>query len=238
MRSVQVIAHRGGPAYAPENTLAAFKNAIAMGVDGLELDVHLSRDGEVVVIHDETVNRTTTGAGRVADLSLADLRVLDAGQGERVPTFNEVLTLAKTAGVELLVELKSPHLYPGLESRVAQAIVAADYVNKTIVQSFDPHSVATVHALNPALSLCQLYEWRLFSPPPGVGYIAPLAEKLLLNPWLVRRAHAEGRQVFVWFGRFKHSLALRLLLTLGVDGLIVDDPLALVRILSRPVPSV
>src|SRR5512137_114803 len=110
----QIIAHRGGPAYAPENTLAAFRHAITLGVDWLELDVHLSRDGEVVVIHDETVNRTTNGVGRVADLSLAELRALDAGAGggERVPAFTEVLTLAKEAGVGLLVELKSPHLYP------------------------------------------------------------------------------------------------------------------------------
>ncbi|MDH5508339.1 MAG: glycerophosphodiester phosphodiesterase family protein, partial [Anaerolineae bacterium] len=85
----QLIAHRGGKTYQPENTLAAFKQAIADGVDQLEFDVQMTKDGVLVVIHDEEVDRTTNGSGLVADLTLAEIQALDAGGGERVPTFAE-----------------------------------------------------------------------------------------------------------------------------------------------------
>src|SRR5688572_15081750 len=107
-----IIAHRGGPDRAPENTLAAFRTAIALGADGVELDCQRSKDGALVVIHDETVDRTTNGKGQVGALTLAQLRGLDAGQGEPVPAFEEVLNMSKAAGVQLVAEIKSPHLYP------------------------------------------------------------------------------------------------------------------------------
>ena len=107
----QLIAHRGGAAYAPENTLAAFRRGIVDGADWLEMDVQMTKDGALVVIHDETVDRTTNGRGQVGDLTLAQIRALDAGQGERVPTFDEVLALVKKSGVGLMPEAKSAHLY-------------------------------------------------------------------------------------------------------------------------------
>ena len=236
MTTPQLIAHRGGPVYAPENTLAAFRHAIGLGADWLECDVHLSRDGVPVVIHDESVDRTTDGTGRIADLPLAEVQALDAGNGERVPTFAQLLALAQAAEIGLLVEVKSPHLYPDLEAKIVQAIVEADYVNKTILQSFDPRALEVTHALNPAIRLCQLYEQpplRLAALPPYVSLIGPMAEAVIFYPWLMRQAHATGRQVFVWFGRFEHPLLLRWLIALGVDGLIVNDPLALAKILKR-----
>lgn len=90
---VKVYGHRGAPAAFPENTLAGFRHALELGVEGIELDVHLSRDGVPVVIHDETVDRTTNGAGAVADFTVEELRALDAGNGEYVPTLAEVLDL-------------------------------------------------------------------------------------------------------------------------------------------------
>jgi len=109
-----VIGHRGGRAYAPENTLAAFRNAIQMGSVWLEFDVQMTRDGVLVVMHDDTVDRTTNGHGAVADLTLDQIRSLDAGQGEKVPTFQEVLDLAKASGADIFPETKSAHLYPGI----------------------------------------------------------------------------------------------------------------------------
>ncbi|MBN1218067.1 MAG: glycerophosphodiester phosphodiesterase [Anaerolineae bacterium] len=233
----QLIAHRGGSDLAPENTLAAFRQAIDLGVDWLEMDVQMTRDEALVVIHDETVDRTTNGTGRVADLTLAELRLLDAGNGEQVPTFEEVLVAAQDAGVGILPEIKSPHLYPGIETKVVQAVVEANYGEQTIIQSFDHASLETVHSLNPDIQLCALYgqgQLRIGGPQPGqASRICPMAEMVVLNSWLIRQAHAGGRQVFVWFGIIEHPLVMRFLLALGADGLIVDDPLALANILDR-----
>jgi glycerophosphoryl diester phosphodiesterase len=233
----QLIAHRGGPAYAPENTLAAFRYAIALGVDWLEMDVQMTQDGVLVVIHDETVDRTTDGTGAVANLTLAQTHALDAGNGEQVPTFEEVIALAKEAGVKILPEIKSPHLYPGIEAKVVQAVVDADYVEKTIIQSFDPQAMDTVHTLNPDIQLCQLYgqgDFDVSGPQPGSAKrVCLMAEMVILYPWLVKQAHDEGHPAFVWFGLIEHPLMMRFLLALGADGLIVDDPVALSKILGR-----
>jgi glycerophosphoryl diester phosphodiesterase len=233
----EVIAHRGGPVYAPENTMAAFRNAIEIGVDRLEMDVQMTQDGALVVIHDETVDRTTNGTGQVADLTLAEIRALDAGNGEQIPTFEEVIVLAKESGVSLIPEIKSPHLYPGIEEKVARAIVEADLVERTIVQSFDPQSVERLHQINPEFHLCQLYDLgdlNVSGPQPGnAGRVCLMAEMVVLNPWMIKQTHDAGREAFVWFGAIEHSLVMRFLLALGADGLIVDDPLALAQILGR-----
>src|SRR5690242_11883524 len=94
---MQIIGHRGASGYEPENTLASFKEALALGVDMIELDVYVIKTGELVVMHDSTVNRTTNGTGRVEALSLKELRQLDAGAGEKVPLLSEVLDLVNKA---------------------------------------------------------------------------------------------------------------------------------------------
>jgi glycerophosphoryl diester phosphodiesterase len=101
-----IIAHRGQDGSAPENTLAAFRGSIARGITVLEADVRVTRDGELVLIHDATVNRTTNGRGRVASLALADIRKLDAGSGERVPTLREALQLVRGTRTSLLLDMK------------------------------------------------------------------------------------------------------------------------------------
>jgi glycerophosphoryl diester phosphodiesterase len=233
----QLIAHRGGPAYAPENTLAAFRNAIKVGVDWLEMDVQTTQDGALVVVHDETVDRTTDGTGEVRDLTLEQIRAFDAGNGERVPTFDEVIFLAKEAGVGILPEAKAVHLYPGIEAKMVQAIVEADYVQKTVVQCFEPQALDTIKELNPDIQGCPLYglwELDLSGPQPGEAKIlCPMAEMVILNPWMIKQAHAEGRKVFVWFGVIEHPVVMRFILALGADGLMVDDPVALAGALGR-----
>jgi glycerophosphoryl diester phosphodiesterase len=168
-------AHRGGAALWPENSLAAFAGALALGIDLLELDVHLSADGEVVVIHDPTLERTTEGTGTVRAQPAAALRRLrlrgrDGALGEdRVPLLDDVLGLAARAGVELLVELKGPAfsvryardaagqlqtvpgpLYEGLEARVLARLAAADMTARAAVMAFNPAVLATVRTLAPA----------------------------------------------------------------------------------------
>src|SRR5437762_2604182 len=121
LSSPMLIAHRGGSLEAPENTLSAFRHAIAIGAKYVELDVQLSRDGVLVVIHDETLDRTTNGAGPVGAYSYEELRRLDAGShfgrqygGETNPTLREVLELCASEDMGVVVELKSPALYVGL----------------------------------------------------------------------------------------------------------------------------
>src|SRR4030042_2477172 len=108
---VNIIGHRGAAAEEPENTLRGFKRALDVGAAGVELDVHLTRDGWLAVIHDETLERTTNGRGRVRDFTLAELQKLDAGQGEHIPALEEVVELVQGRGL-LLVELKKPDAAP------------------------------------------------------------------------------------------------------------------------------
>ena len=233
----QFIAHRGGRVYEPENTLASFQHAIDTGTDWLEMDVQQTKDGALVVIHDETVDRTTDGTGRVEEMTLEQIRALDAGKGERVPTFEEAILLAKENEVGILPEAKSPHLYPGIEKRMVDALVANDYVQMTVIQSFDFDTLENIQKINPDVGVCPLYGlWKLnlSNPRPGeASMLCPMAEMIVLNPWMIRQAHAAGREVFVWFGVIEHPLAMRFMLALGADGLMVDDPVALAEVLGR-----
>ena len=141
MPVVSIFAHRGASDAAPENTLPAFARAVEQGADGIELDVHLSRDGELVVIHDETLDRTTDGAGWVKDRTLAELRALRADNGlpgfaeARIPTLREVLDLLRPTDLLLNIELKTSLVwYEGIEAKTL-ALVAESIPPSTITAS-------------------------------------------------------------------------------------------------------
>jgi glycerophosphoryl diester phosphodiesterase len=224
-----VIGHRGGRTYAPENTLAAFRNAIQMGSVWLEFDVQMTRDGVLVVMHDDTVDRTTNGHGAVADLTLDQIRALDAGHGEKVPTFQEVLDLAKASGADIFPETKSAHLYPGIEEKMLAALEQADYLDHTVIQSFEPDSLKKLRQLNPQARLCALYGLWQFSdsqPAGSAEYVCPMGEMVVLNPYMIRQAHNEGRRVLVWFGALQYPFFYQWVEFFGADGIIADDPLA------------
>jgi len=134
----KIIAHRGANAVAPENTMAAFQLAMDQCADGIELDVMLSGDGQVVVIHDDTVDRTTNGTGRVREMSLQQLQSLDAGEGEHIPALEEVL--AQFGGKCLInIELKNfSSIFDALPHEVAELIIQYELVDSVIVSSFNP----------------------------------------------------------------------------------------------------
>jgi len=232
----QIIAHRGDSAHFPEDTLAAFQGAIQAGAGWLEMDVQRTKDGRLVVIHDETVDRTTDGSGRVADLTFDQIRSFNIGDGERVPTFEEAIRLAKESGIGLFPEAKNATLYPGIEDEMVQTLRQEGYLKQTILQSFVRDQLASVSGDNPDLIICPLYGlWDLSLSdiqPENAKTVCPMAEMILLNPWMVRRAHQDGRLVYAWFGAIENPLVMRMLLALGVDGLIVDDPGALRQILG------
>jgi len=232
----QIIAHRGGPVYNPENTMKAFQAAIESGVDWIEFDVQRSHDNVLVVIHDETVDRTTNGIGPVGQMTLEQIQALDAGEGEQVPTFKQVIEMAKQKDIGILPEAKSPELYPGLAEEILKVVEIEDYLDRTVLQSFDWDSLVAVRQQNPALAVCPLsglWQFDLSNLQPNdAEIICPMAEMVLLYPWMIQQAQREGREVFVWFGVIESPLMMRLMLAMNADGLIVDDPAALAEILA------
>ncbi len=234
-----VIGHRGASHEAPENTLAAFQAAVAAGADGVELDVHLTADGIPVVIHNARVDDTTDGVGLVNDLSLAEIRRLDAGSylgapgafsGERIPTLEEVLV---THGQQLLIniELKGqirPQAAAQLETVVAELVRRLGLQQRVWISSFKPYSLYQMRHAAPEIR-CGL----LYSPLSlGSAWLAPLTpfEALhphtrLVWPWFVRLAHRLGKWVVVW--TVDDVDRARELARAGVDAIITNDPRAL-----------
>jgi glycerophosphoryl diester phosphodiesterase len=240
-----IIAHRGASAYAPENTLAAFQLAGQQGAQAVELDAKLSADGHVVAIHDRTVDRTTDGQGRVADLPLAALRELDAGaffsarfQGERIPTLEEVFE-AVGEQVYINVELTN-YATPGddLVEKAARLVERHGLGQRVLFSSFLPLNLGRARRLLPEvpcglLTLPGLPGWlgRRF------GYLnrayAALHPNLAdTDEGLVRDVHRRGRRVYVWTVNDPQEM-LRLQ-ALGVDGIITDDPPLACQTLGRP----
>ncbi len=136
---IYVVGHRGAAGVLPENTIRGFRHAIGLGVDWVECDIHLTRDGHLVVMHDEKVDRTTDGTGRIRDLDLAAVRALDAGENEQVPTLGEVLDTVR-GKVRLLCELKGE----GVEAAAADAVAERTMEDEAVFTSFHLDRIATV----------------------------------------------------------------------------------------------
>ena len=144
-QSFQIVAHRGLPEDYPENTLIAYKHALMLHIDMLEIDVHYTKDKQLVVIHDDTIDRTSNGKGKVLDYTLDELREFDFGayrgdkfKGERIPTLDEVLDLVDHFSKRLLLEIKKPSQYPGIEEMIVEKLKERGIPkHKVILQSFD-----------------------------------------------------------------------------------------------------
>lgn len=218
--------------YAPENTFASFERAIQLGVDAIELDVHLTADGEAVVIHDADLGRTTDGEGLVGQTTLAELKRLDAGirfapefAGQRIPTLAEVLTWARGRCV-LDVEIKGgPWPYDGIEARVVELIRRYEMVDQTIVISFDHPTVARVKALAPEIATGTLWNCRPIDPVAvaqcaGADAIMPIWP--FCDAETVAMAHAAGLSVNPWTAN--EPDVIRHLVGLGVDSICSNYP--------------
>ncbi len=214
------IGHRGASRAFPENTLAAFRAACDAGADMCELDVQLSRDGAVVVIHDDTVDRTTNGRGAVAELTLAELKSLDAGRGERIPTLEEVF--ATTAGrCGLNVELK----IPGLEPQVAEIMRKYDAIETSMVSSFDWGALEAMRTIAPEIRAGVLAEKkpeRMLEAAARLHAYAVNPRFDLATPDFCIAAHARGFKVLVW--TVDRPEQMRALIDAGVDGIMTNYP--------------
>jgi len=222
------IAHRGASGTFPENTLSAFRAAIDAGADMCELDVQLSRDGGVVVIHDETVERTTDGKGEVAELTLEELKRLDAGAnfkggaltGERISTLDEVF--AVTSGrCGLNIELKAG----GLERQVAQIMQARNAFSDSIVSSFDWEYLKKIQQLHFNIRVGLLAEEK----PVDLMMNAVAMRAHAINPrWdmvtadLCKAAHERDLRVYTW--TVDADARMRALVECGVDGIMTNYP--------------
>jgi glycerophosphoryl diester phosphodiesterase len=152
MPRVLRIGHRGAAGHAPENTLAAIRKGVALGADFVELDVRRTADGVLVILHDATVNRTTDGKGRIDRLSLREVRTFNAGNGEHVPTLEEVLKIAR-GNVGLMLELKAE----GVAAQTVESVRAAGFTAPVIYASFLHKELTQVRAADPEASLMMLF---------------------------------------------------------------------------------
>ncbi len=240
------IAHRGasGSGLAPENTLAAFEQAIQLGVDAVELDVRATRDGVVVVMHDPTIDRTTDREGPVDEWTFAQLRQADAGQwfgpgfsGERVPTLQEVFDLIRHRALAV-VEIKSDWL----AERVLSVAHEVDVVDQIVVQSFSPETVRRINAVDPTVPTALLVG-NLPTSPSRMRARRVAREVLavganILNVWQAALTppffeEMRKRGVSVWTWTVDEEAILRDVIQMGVQGVATNHPERLNRVLEE-----
>jgi glycerophosphoryl diester phosphodiesterase len=255
------LAHRGASDMAPENTIEAFRLAVEEGAGGLELDVHMTRDGHIVVIHDATVDRTTSGSGAVSEMTLDELRRLDAGhnfspdggptrpyrgRGVRVPTLGEVLE--EFPGVAVNIDIKAGTL--GIEETVFGVLRGANALGRALVVSTHHATVRRFRKVSGGYSSTGASRWEI-----GVFYISsrlrlerivrpaydalqvPLRHRGIpvVTTRFVRAAHARGVRVDAW--TINQAEEMRRLLDLGVDVIMTDRPGTLAEVLNESAPD-
>jgi glycerophosphoryl diester phosphodiesterase len=238
-----IFAHRGASAYAPENTLAAFELAIQQKADAIELDAKLTADGQVVVIHDQTVDRTTNGSGRVGEMTLAQLRHLEAGShfapvfhNERIPTLEEVF---EAVGEKTFINVELTNyasMADSLPEKVADLVRRHHLAQRVMFSSFNPLALLRVRRILPAPPI------GLLAQPgkPGAwarSWIGRIIGYNSLNPelsdvdWrLVESAHQHGKRVLVY--KVNQAEDIRQIFQLQADGIFTDDPILARQILS------
>jgi glycerophosphoryl diester phosphodiesterase len=240
-----VIAHRGASGHAPENTLAAFRKAVAQGATFIETDLQLTRDAHFVAIHDATVNRTSNGTGAVHDLTLAQIRQLDAGAwfgsefvGERIPTLEEILQFSKKNDVVFYLELKPQGSWGG-EHALIGALRDTGEIARAAVISFDASVVLKLRKIEPTLMTGLLYDGQLENPiekAVEVGARQLVARGDLVTPALLEQARKKDLQIVCW--TVNHPAHMRMLIAAGVAGIMSDYPdqlVAAVKKESQPV---
>lgn len=231
-RLPKVIAHRGGKKWAPENTMAAFRKSLELGADGIELDIHRCSTGELVVIHDDDVKRTTNGVGLVKDISLAELKRLSAGlwfgesfRDERIPLLSEVLDLVG-GKLMLNIEIKNtPIDYPGIEDDLLRLLEGFAHKDSIVVSSFDHGVIARIKAKTRKYRLALLADALFF----GLADYAARVGTTLWHPCFgslradaVDEAHAAGLEVNAWTVNDARDWSA--CVALGLDGIVTDDP--------------
>jgi len=242
-----IFAHRGSSAHAPENTLSAFELASSQGADAIELDAKLCADGEIIIFHDQTLERTTDGSGKVLDFSLAAIKELDAGswydarfQGETVPTLGEVF---ESVGQKIVINVEltnyaSPR--DDLADKVVECIQRYGLQNSVLLSSFNPLALRRAHKLKPEIPLGLLAlpgiqgAWARSWLGRFVPYRALHPEMGDTTAKLLQRQHKKGYRVHVWTVNAPERM--RQLFEWEVDGIFTDDPLLARQVREQAAP--
>ncbi|MFX1489192.1 MAG: glycerophosphodiester phosphodiesterase [Promethearchaeota archaeon] len=233
-----IFAHRGASNIAPENTLKAFKKAIELNADYIEFDIHQSKDSEIIVMHDSNTFRTTGHFGFIKNMTLEELKQLDCGDGERIPTIKELIQITKDK-INLNCEIKSR----GIAENLVEILRRADLIDNTIISSFKHEELLKVQKLEPRLKLASLH-------PSRVGWIRSWLSRRkllktaiknkfyainpfhkLLNEKLIIKAHKYNIKIFPW--TVNSDSAIKRVTKLGVDGIITNKIFRVKEILNQ-----
>jgi glycerophosphoryl diester phosphodiesterase len=235
-RKVIVTAHRGASGLAPENTIAAFQKAMEYKADFSELDVTMTKDGELILLHDDTLQQTTNDSGNVWDFTLSELKKLDAGSwfgadfvGEHLPTLAEVIDLVN-GKMKLNIEIKISGREPGIADKVVETVRHKNFSNQCIITSFDSSAITRVMKIAPEI-------------PAGLIFSNDPAESIFEGKWSIlsakhkivdadfmNKARAAGKEVHVWTVNKEDDM--KRFIDLGVDGIITNFPNRLVEVLE------
>ena len=230
----KILAHRGASAYRPENTMGAFELAVEQKADGVELDVHLTKDGHIVVAHDERLERVSDGAGLINDFTLDELKTLNFnkpfpnGPVCKIPALEEVYSLAGPAGLTVNVEIKTTELmYPGLTEKLIETERSCSMRGRVIYSSFNHYSLCEIKRIDPEAKTGLLYQLGLVDPWVYARYVSayaihPYYKIIALLPETVAKCHENGVMVNAW--TVNSPEALGLMFKCGVDAVITDVP--------------
>lgn len=229
----KVFAHRGASKYAPENTMEAFRLAYEMGADGMELDVHLTKDGELVVNHDQSIDRTSNGHGLIAEMTYEELlkydfsyKFTDKYSHVKIPLLREVLAFVKETGMLLNIELKfNPNANDGMEEKTVALVKEFDITDQIIISSFGHNSLDKIKKISPELVTAALYDCELYRPwnyvkTFGATGLHPVG--YVVSEELVAESHKSGVFVNVW--TVDNPSDMEKLIRIGTDGIITNVP--------------
>lgn len=237
-----IIAHRGSSGHAPENTLAAFKLAVDQKADMIELDVHLSKDGELIVSHDDFINRTTNGKGQISEMTVSEIKKYDAGlwyheefQGERIPLLDEVFDLVPN-NIKINVEIKNiPSFYENIEKKLLDLLVKRNRMDSVVVSSFDHQVLNRLKHLEPMIKIGLLYYSSLVSHSKYTAiFDVPVYS---LHPYYgaiqksdVTEALKTGLEIYPWTVNVIEEMEK--LIQYGVTGIITNYPDKMTQLLK------
>jgi len=227
----KVIAHRGSGIGPFENTLQGMQMAIAWGADGIECDVQSSQDGELVVFHDPALDRLTNGSGLVAEHTLEELKRLHVGEGEKIPTLTEVLTLLKSQP-QFIINLDVK--VQGIEVKILKEIQSQNILDRTLVSSFITQVLRKIRELNADIETGWIYGYNYENPvkeAKKIGCTALHPRLDLVSKELRQVSQRQGLMLNPW--SINSEVDMRRFIELGVDWIITDNPARLLRILNR-----
>ncbi|MHA0857912.1 glycerophosphodiester phosphodiesterase [Paenibacillus sp. CMAA1364] len=242
MERIINFAHRGASAVCPENTMSSFTKGLELGASGIETDVQMTKDGQLVLIHDESVQRTTDGKGFVKDMNFDELSMYDAGswfghsfKSERIPLLEELLDLLRERDTILNIELKNGiFMYPGMEKKVIDLVRQFGMTERVILSSFNHYSLVHCKSIAPEIRTGILYMEGLYRPwnyAVSVGAETLHANHLTVRPELVVEAEKHGITYLPFTANSPDRM--KTLIHAGVSGMITDYPDVLDKILSN-----